>query len=209
MRILIREIKFIKIYDLAMDSDHHSEIRNVPARVQVGHSGLLADGDRSFSTLIIGCGNRLCGDDAVGPGLIRRLLQRGLPAEVRCVDGGTEGINVAFQMKGVTHLILVDACQSGGRAGEIFQLKGEEVEPELPPVGLNLHNFRWDHALALGRRLLQQDYPRKVTVFLIEGARFGVGEDLSPEVDRAIDRLIDRMLEWLDDQAAGHPPGVA
>lgn len=192
-----------------MDSDHRSENRNVPARVQVGHTGLLADGDRSFSTLIIGCGNRLCGDDAAGPELIRRLLQRGLPAEVRCVDGGTEGINVAFQMKGVPHLILVDACQSGGQAGEIFQLKGEEVEPELPPAGLNLHHFRWDHALALGRRLLQQDYPGRVTVFLIEGARFGVGEDLSPEVDRAIHRLIDRLLAWFDDQVAGRPPGVA
>ena len=150
-----------------------------------------------IGTLIIGCGNLLRGDDATGPVLVRRMWDRGLPPNVHCADGGTGGMDVAFQMRGVPHVILVDACQSGSEPGTTFEVPGEEVE-QLPPVeGINLHAFRWDHALAFARWLLKGDYPKKVTVFLIEGEDFQVGERLSPEVDRAIDRLVDRIFELL------------
>ncbi len=149
----------------------------------------------STETLIIGCGNILRGDDAVGPVLIRRLWERGLPESVRCADGGTGGMDVAFQMRGVPHVVLVDACRSGEPPGTLFQLSGEDVE-QLPPLeGLNLHSFRWDHALAFGRWLLKDDYPRRVTVYLVEGASFEVGEPLSPVVDAAVDRLVERIAQ--------------
>lgn len=148
-------------------------------------------------TLIIGCGNILRGDDATGPVLIRRMWDRGLPDRVHCADGGTGGMDVAFQMRGVPHVILVDACQSGSEPGAMFELPGDEVE-QLPPVdGMNLHSFRWDHALAFGRWLLKEDYPKRVTVYLIEGVDFQVGEGLSPAVDATVDRLVDRLFEVL------------
>jgi len=148
--------------------------------------------------LVIGCGNILCGDDAAGPILIRRMWERGLPSQVNCADGGTGGMDVAFQMRGVPHVILVDACRSDSQPGDIFQVPGEELEQLPPMTGINLHSFRWDHALAFGRWLLKEDYPKAVTVFLIEGSKFGVGDELSPEVDRAIDQLVDRILIMLE-----------
>ncbi|MEZ6096827.1 MAG: hydrogenase maturation protease [Pirellulaceae bacterium] len=148
-------------------------------------------------TLIIGCGNILRGDDAAGPVLIRRMWERGLPADVHCADGGTGGMDVAFQMRGVPHVILVDACTSGSKPGSIFELPGEEVE-QLPPMeGINLHAFRWDHAIAFSRWLLKEDYPQKITVYLIEGDSFQIGETLSESVDRAIDQLVDRLFDQI------------
>ena len=142
-------------------------------------------------TLIIGCGNLLRGDDAAGPVLIRRLWERGIPDQVHCADGGTGGMDVAFQMRGVPHVILVDACQSDSQPGTLFCVPGEEVE-ELPPMeGINLHSFRWDHAIAFGRWLLKDQFPDKITVYLIEGQDFEFGEVLSPPVDAALDRLAD------------------
>ena len=149
----------------------------------------------SCRTLLIGCGNILRGDDAAGPVLVRRLWQRGLPPGVRCADGGTGGMDVAFQMRGVPQVVLVDACRSGHRPGSLFRLPGQAVEQLPPPQGINLHAFRWDHALAFARWLLKDEYPREVTVYLIEGASFELGEPLSPEVDRAVDRLADLLLE--------------
>ncbi len=148
-----------------------------------------------IDTLIIGCGNLLRGDDATGPVLIRRMWERGLPQHVHCADGGTGGMDVAFQMRGVRHVILVDACQSGSEPGTMFEVPGHEVE-QLPPVdGINLHSFRWDHAIAFGHWLLKDDYPEKVTVYLIEGAAFEIGESLSPAVDAAIDKLVIRIFD--------------
>jgi hydrogenase maturation protease len=103
-------------------------------------------------------------------------------------------------MRGVPHVILVDACQSGSEPGAIFEVPGEEVE-QLPPVdGINLHAFRWDHAIAFGRWLLKEDYPQKVTVYLVEGIDFEVGEALSPAVDAAIDKLVDKLFDVIHEK---------
>jgi hydrogenase maturation protease len=153
-------------------------------------------------TLIIGCGNLLRGDDAVGPIFVRHLWARGLPEGVRCADGGTGGMDVAFQMKGVPHVILIDACSSGSEPGALFKLPGSEVEHLPPLAGINLHAFRWDHALAFARWLLKDKYPEKITVYLIEGETFTIGEALSPSVESAMHRLADLLLDELHADAA-------
>jgi len=140
--------------------------------------------------LIVGCGNLLRGDDAAGPLLVRRLWERGLPAGVRCADGGTGGMDVAFQMRGVPYVILVDACTSGAEPGTVFRVPGHEVE-HLPPLGqVNLHSFRWDHALAFARWMLKDDYPARVEIFLVEAAQLELGAPLSPAVEAGLDRVV-------------------
>ncbi len=173
-------------------------------QTQNQNSSTAADDSVTFipdvDTLIIGCGNILCGDDAAGPILIRRMWERRLPERVHCADGGTGGMDVAFQMRGVRHVILVDACKSGEPAGTTYQVPGEELET-LPPIeGINMHAFRWDHALAFGRWLLKDDYPDLITVYLIEGQNYGVGDELSLPVDEAIDKLVDRLMLLLNNE---------
>lgn len=144
--------------------------------------------------LVIGCGNLLRSDDGVGPVLLRHLLDRGLPPGMEVADGGTSGMDVAFRMRGAGHVILVDACTSGGEPGSLYELPGEEVEsPPLEALG-NLHSFRWDHAISFGRWLLKDEYPPRVTAFLIEAASTEPGMELSPPVQAAMHRLIDLLL---------------
>lgn len=144
-------------------------------------------------TLIIGCGNILRGDDAVGPVLVRHLWERGLPEGVQCADGGTGGMDVAFKMRGMDEVILVDACTTGAEPGTIYEVPGEELE-ELPPLeGINLHAFKWNHALAFARWLLKGDYPRDIRVYLIEAANLCIGDPLSPPVQAAMHVVMDRL----------------
>lgn len=148
-------------------------------------------------TLIIGCGNLLRGDDAVGPILIRRLWEMGLPEGVLCADGGTGGMDVAFQMRGASRVIIVDACKSDSAPGSIFKVPGKELE-NLPPLsGIHLHAFRWDHALAFGRWLLKEDYPQDITVYLIEAENIDFGAELSPKVSTAMERLAKMLMNEL------------
>lgn len=144
-------------------------------------------------TLVIGCGNLLRGDDAAGPVLVRRMRQRGLPEGMECADAGTAGMDVAFQMRGVPEVILVDACRSGSEPGTLLEIAGPDVEHLPAGAGINLHAFRWDHAIAFGRWLLKDHYPGKVTAYLIEGESFEPGDGLSPAVDRAVDALAARL----------------
>ena len=104
-------------------------------------------------------------------------------------------MDVAFQMRGVPNVILVDASHSGSEPGAIFRVPGEELE-QLPPLtGLNLHCFRWDHALAFGRWLLKDEYPKKITVYLIEAANLEFGAELSTPVKAAIESLAKQLLQ--------------
>lgn len=143
-------------------------------------------------TLVVGCGSPLRGDDAAGPAVVARLRDRGVPAGVRCVDCGTDGIDVAIRMRGCEQVVVVDACRSESEPGTLFEVPAEELA-RLPPPRIDGHAFRWDHALALARWLLGDDHPRRVTAILVEGRSFEVGAPLSPEVDRAVDRLADGL----------------
>ena len=144
-------------------------------------------------TLVIGCGNRLCGDDAAGPELIRRLMARGLPAGVRCLDAATDGIAVIDAMRNVPRLFLVDACASGVEPGTILELTEADVIA-LPPGGVSVHAIRWNHALVLARQLLGPEYPADVAIQLIEGDSFRPGDPLSSAVAEAVERLADQII---------------
>jgi len=140
---------------------------------------------------VVGCGNLLRADDGVGPVLVRRLWEGGVPSTVRLVDGGTAGMDVAFQMRGAKRVIVVDASSTGAAPGTIFKIPGLEVEDMPPLSGLHTHSFRWDHALAFARWLLADDYPSDVTVYLIEGTDFTPGGEISAPVRDGMQRVID------------------
>ncbi len=154
--------------------------------------------------VVIGCGNLLRGDDAVGPMLIRHLWSIGIPDHVLLVDGGTAGMDVGFKMQGARQVIIVDAASTGSAPGTIFRVPGAELE-ELPPLqGLHSHQFRWDHSLAFARWLLKDEYPSEITVLLIEVDSCLPCAELTPAVDasmRSAARLIVEMWE-----AAGPQP---
>lgn len=140
--------------------------------------------------MVVGCGNLLRGDDGVGPILVRHLWERGMPEGLRLVDGGTAGMDVAFQMRGAERVVIVDASATGAKPGTVYRVPGAELA-ELPPLeGLHTHSFRWDHAITFARWALADDCPSDITVFLIEAANVAMGADLSPAVTTAMDTVI-------------------
>ncbi|MFN3372743.1 MAG: hydrogenase maturation protease [Chloroflexus sp.] len=143
--------------------------------------------------LIIGCGNLLRGDDAVGPVLVRRLLELGLPPGVGVADARTSGMDGAFRIRGIDQVKFVEAPPTGGAPGTVYAVPGSVVEHLPPLTGINLHAFRWDHALAFGRWLLKDAYPRSVQVYLIEGADFTIGAPLSSAVAARMEDLAQHL----------------
>lgn len=144
---------------------------------------------------MIGCGNIMRGDDAVGPVLIRHLHLLGAPEGVRLVDGGTSGMDVAFGMRGADRVVIVDASSTGVAPGTVYRVPAEELA-ELPPIdGLHTHNFRWDHALSFSSWLLGPLRPTDVTVFLIEAGQFEPASELSEPVTAAMEQVLDILLD--------------
>ena len=162
---------------------------------------------RACDLLVVGCGNLLRGDDGAGPLVVRYLWDGGLPPGVRLVDGGTAGMDVAFQMRGARRVVIVDACLTGADPGTVFRVPGPAVE-DLPPLtGLHTHSFRWDNALAFARWLLGAGYPADVTVYLIEAAQTTPGADLSPAVRRAVGQVLSLIRAQPEFAGPGEPEG--
>lgn len=141
--------------------------------------------------LVIGCGNLLRGDDGVGPILVRHLWERGVPEGARLADGGTAGMDVAFQMRGARRVVIIDASATGAAPGTVYRVPGSQFA-ELPPLqGLHTHSFRWDHAISFARWALGADCPDDITVFLVEVSGVELGADLSEPVAAAMEQVIE------------------
>jgi hydrogenase maturation protease len=81
--------------------------------------------------LIAGVGNIFLGDDAFGVEVVRRMAQRPLPGQVRVIDFGIRGIDLAYALlEDYAGAVVVDAVPRGGEPGTLYVL-----EPELDPSG--------------------------------------------------------------------------
>ncbi len=144
---------------------------------------------------IIGCGNLNRSDDAVGA-IIAQRLQQYLAEHphpyVQVYDCGTAGMEVMFQARGCKKLIIIDASSTGSEPGAMFKVPGKELET-LPEPSYNLHDFRWDNALAAGRKIFKDDFPKEVTVYLIEAENLGLGLELSPAIKSSADLLFEEL----------------
>ena len=154
---------------------------------------------------VIGCGNSNRSDDGVGVFVAQALLKR-LRArprdDVRVFDAGTGGMDVMFQARGASKLIVVDASSSGSPAGAIFEVPGAELQRDHAP-SFSLHDFRWENALAAGRLIFREQFPSDVSVLLIEAQSLSLGLELSAPVRLAAERVIADLSEVIDAYRAG------
>ncbi len=80
--------------------------------------------------LVAGIGNIFLGDDGFGVAVVRRLLERNLPAQVRLVDFGIRGLDLAYALQdGYETTILIDAYPHGQPPGTV-----SVVEPDMNEI---------------------------------------------------------------------------
>lgn len=150
---------------------------------------------------IIGCGNLNRCDDAVGVIIaqkLQKIFKNKKLADLNIYDCGTAGMEVMFQARGSKKLIIIDACSTDSEPGTIYKVPGKELE-ELPEASYSLHDFRWDHALAAGRKIFKEDFPNDVTVYLIEAENLGLGLEISPSLENSVEKVIQSIKEEIND----------
>jgi len=151
---------------------------------------------------IIGCGNTNRSDDGVGSYVVARLksLQEDDKiSNVKLFDAGTGGMDIMFQARGSSALIIIDANSSESEAGAIFEVPGDVLAASFEP-SYNLHDFRWNHALDAGRKIFKSEFPTDVTVFLIEAKDLSYGLELSDVVKAAAEKVIITIQQRLTKQ---------
>lgn len=151
-------------------------------------------------TAILGFGNPVRSDDGIGCHVIELLQQElGPRDDLTLLDMGTGAFEVLFQLKGHQRIILVDAVTNSGEAdGTLFKLPAAEVEAEIEEDPMVfLHALKWNQALAYARKILQDEYPEDVQVYLIAVSDTRLEIGLSEPVRAAGQRVCALIKEEL------------
>ncbi len=84
---------------------------------------------------IIGFGNRLMSDDAIGPLIIDELRKDASLASnenIILIDGETVGIDLIFMVNEDENVIIIDAIDAGQKTGEVISFDIQDVETFNP-----------------------------------------------------------------------------
>lgn len=90
-------------------------------------------------TLVLGIGNFLMGDEAVGVHVARALTSQVLPRDVDVLDGGTGGFHLLSCLTDYDPVIVVDATMDGQPPGTV-----SVIRPRYPsdfPRSLTAHDI--------------------------------------------------------------------
>ncbi len=145
---------------------------------------------------IIGLGNPLMGDDGIGIRLVEELQWQSLPADVELLDGGCGGLSLLPLLSGCQRLLIIDAADFGGSAGQVKVL-GEGDLACLPQA----KQPQLSHQLGLAEllRLAAKMTPLPpLELVLIQVASCQQKNALSPELTKQIPALTRQILELAD-----------
>ena len=153
------------------------------------------------STLILGIGNRLLGDDGAGPCVLDSLSSDArICADARLVDGGTLSFTLLPLIEDADYWIVVDAARRGKPPGTVSVMQGEAMDRFVARRGAaSVHEVSISELMDMAR--LGQGIPQRRALVAIEPHHVDWADQPSPEVRNAIPRAADavcRLLEeWL------------
>ena len=140
--------------------------------------------------VIIGIGNPLRGDDALGLHILRELEGK-VPRSVRLIEAETtpENFTGEIERSKPSHVLFVDAAQFEAEPGEARLFPPDKI------AGLTLST----HAMPLSilAEVLQKDINAKIALLGVQPRTIELGEKLSPELakeTRKVARLLTNTL---------------
>lgn len=154
-----------------------------------------------MQTAIMGFGNPVRSDDGVGMYVIEQLRKElGENSSINIFDMGTAAFEVLFGLKGHQKIILVDAVLNTNEpVGTLFKVPAEEVlrAPQDDPM-VFLHGMKWDQALSYAKKILGEDYPEDIQVYLIAVKNTKLEVELSQAVKDAGNKVVNLIMKELE-----------
>jgi hydrogenase maturation protease len=153
-------------------------------------------------TLLLGLGNTLLTDEAVGPVVVGRMrAQDQAPGPIRYLDGGTLSFTLAGPIADCPRLIVVDAAVMGAAPGTVRVFEAEAMDRQLRLHAKSVHEVSLSDLFDIAR--LTDTLPAHRALIGIEPAVVDWGSTLTPAVEAAVPEAMARAWELLTRWAAG------
>ena len=145
--------------------------------------------------VVLGMGNLIRSDDGVGIHAMNLLLGDPRIREgVEVFDGGTLGLQLLPTLEDATHLVVLDAVNSGAEPGTIIRY--EITEGETLPGSPSVHQIGFADLLE-GLRWMDKFSGKTIVLLGVQPEQTGWGDSLSPVVQAALPALVEAALEEL------------
>jgi hydrogenase maturation protease len=150
-------------------------------------------------TLVLGLGNDLAADDAVGV-LAARAVRDELDGRADVVESAASGLALIEVLAGYDRAVIVDAIQTGRNpAGTIVEMGMDEIGRVVAP---STHQAGLPELAAVASRL-GLGFPSSTRVLAVEVVDpFTLGAPLSEPVAAALPELARRLVEQVGDWEA-------
>jgi hydrogenase maturation protease len=153
---------------------------------------------RAMKTIVLGMGNPILCDDAVGIRLARDLRRQAKerPGVDFIVDCSVGGLNLLDLVTGYDRLIVFDSTWGGGGSpGTWYSMTGWSFRETMNLT--NVHDANFTTALELGRQMgARVPAPEDVHIFAIEIAdNTSFSERMTPELERAYPEYSQAVIE--------------
>jgi hydrogenase maturation protease len=150
-------------------------------------------------TLVLGIGNMLLTDEALGIKAIEQFAARyRVPDHVLVIDGGTSAMDLLDVVAGCDLLVVVDAILAGCVPGTTVRLAGDQV-PVFFRTKLSPHQVGLSDLLASLE--FADELPVTTVILGIEPADMHLGLELTPAVQASVPALVGMIAAEL--RAAG------
>jgi hydrogenase maturation protease len=157
---------------------------------------------------VIGLGQPLGGDDAIGLEVVRRLRAEGAQPGLELMEVA-EPSRLVPLLGGADRVILVDAALGGDDPGRVRTFEAEEL-PRLSGRLLSTHGVGVVEALELMRVLAPEAKGQRITIVAVAiSGTLRRGEKLSPEVAAAVPvavRAVQDLIAADPDPEKGRAP---
>ncbi len=149
------------------------------------------------STVVLGLGNPLMGDEGIGVYLVERLASSAADhPSVDFLDAGTGGLSVLHYMEHRRKAILIDCAYMDEPPGAIRRFTPQEVRSTKVLAHQSLHEADLMRIIEIGRQLDQ--VPEEIVIFGIQPERVEFGQGLSPVLMGRVDEYISLILQELE-----------
>lgn len=154
---------------------------------------------QTAATAVLGLGNPVLGDDAVGlkvAAAVEVLLEREPIAGVCVMTSTRAGFELIDLLKGYDRAVLVDClCEPQGRPGSVRRLSLSHFNGSARLV--NAHGLNVCEAFSLAAQLGIK-MPSEVEILAVEAAdAYTLGEELTPEVAASVEPLAREIVLML------------
>jgi len=136
---------------------------------------------------VIGLGNPLKGDDAVGPVVIEQLYRLNTEYKLKLVDAGADAFMVLDYLLADDPVIIIDCAKMGKVAGEVVAFDVNSANIKNVSGTLSLHGFSFAEMYVMATSIGPVS-PCKIIG--VEPKNIDFNTDLSEEVEASIPEII-------------------